>query len=122
MESKTVIAALAALAQETRLGVFRLLVQAGPAGLPAGEIAARLNCPAATLSFHLRELSHAGLVRATRQSRSIIYAANFEVMKDLLSFLTANCCALDPGAHCDLDAGLCEQPMAQLGPLEDYVL
>ena len=102
MESKQVITALSALAQETRLAVFRLLVQAGPQGLAAGEIATRLNCPAATLSFHLRELSQAGLVTATRQSRSIIYAADFAAMRNLLGFLTENCCALSPDASCDL--------------------
>lgn len=94
MESKTVILALTALAQETRLAVFRLLVQAGPDGMAAGEIASRLGCPPATLSFHLRELSHAGLVRSTRHSRSIVYAADFGVMQDVLGFLTENCCSL----------------------------
>ncbi len=102
-----VILALSALAQETRLAVFRLLVQAGPVGLAAGEIAARLNCPANTLSFHLRELNHAGLVRATRHSRSIVYAADFGVMQGLLGFLTENCCALSPGASCGLDTAGC---------------
>lgn len=102
MESNQVIAALSALAQETRLAVFRLLVQAGPAGLPAGGIANRLDLPAATLSFHLRELSHAGLVKATRQSRSIIYAADFAIMRNLLGFLSDNCCTLTPDASCDL--------------------
>jgi ArsR family transcriptional regulator, arsenate/arsenite/antimonite-responsive transcriptional repressor len=97
MESKQVINALSALAQETRLAVFRLLVQAGPAGLAAGGIATRLDLPGATLSFHLRELSHAGLVTATRQSRSIIYTA----MRNLLGFLTENCCALSPDTSCD---------------------
>jgi len=110
MESKTVIQALTALAQETRLGVFRLLVQAGPQGLPAGEIAARLHCPANTMSFHLRELSHAGLTRTTRHSRSIIYTANFEVMRELLEFLTENCCTLSPGAACDLNVSGCASP------------
>lgn len=112
MESNQVITALAALAQETRLSVFRLLVQAGPAGLPAGEIAARLNCPSATLSFHLRELSQAGLLRATRKSRSIIYAADFGVMQGLLGFLTENCCALSPGASCDVNIAGCESSSA----------
>lgn len=102
MESKLAISALTALAQETRLAVFRLLVQAGPPGLAAGDIAARLNCPSNTLSFHLRELSHTGLVLATRHSRSIIYTADFRVMQDLLGFLTENCCTLSPDASCDL--------------------
>ncbi len=101
MESKNAISALSALAQETRLAIFRLLIQAGPNGLAAGEIASRLNCPAATLSFHLRELSHAGLVRATRHSRSIVYAADFTQMRSLLGFLTENCCALDQNQNCN---------------------
>lgn len=100
MDAKQTITALSALAQETRLAVFRLLVQAGPKGLAAGEIASRLNCPAATLSFHLRELSHAGLARATRHSRSIVYAADFATMRNLLGFLTENCCALDQTNQC----------------------
>ena len=100
MDTNQTITALSALAQETRLAVFRLLVQAGPKGLAAGDIATRLNCPAATLSFHLRELSHAGLVRATRHSRSIVYAADFEMMRTLLGFLTENCCALDQNQNC----------------------
>ncbi len=112
MESKQVITALSALAQETRLAVFRLLVLAGPAGLPAGEIAARLDCPAATLSFHLREMSHAGLVRATRQSRSIIYTADFEVMRNLLGFLTENCCTLSPNTSCDPNLPGCDTSTA----------
>ena len=114
MESIIVIIALSALAQETRLAVFRLLVQAGPTGLPAGEIAARLNCPSNTLSFHLRELSHAGLVRAARQSRSIIYTADFEAMRGLLGFLTENCCTLLPGASCNPDTPGCgSSPMPE---------
>lgn len=117
MESNQVIAALSALAQETRLAVFRLLVQAGPAGLPAGGIADRLELPAATLSFHLRELSHAGLVKATRQGRSIIYAADFAIMHNLLGFLTENCCTLTPDASCDLipqGCGTSKQQMESL--------
>ena len=121
MESNKVIAALAALAQETRLAVFRLLVRAGPKGLPAGDIATRLNCPPATLSFHLRELSHAGLLRATRQSRSIIYAADFELMRALLGFLTENCCALDPNAVCYLETGIGETTAKPSQPEESLL-
>jgi ArsR family transcriptional regulator, arsenate/arsenite/antimonite-responsive transcriptional repressor len=110
MESNEVINALSALAQETRLAVFRLLVQAGPAGLAAGGIATRLDLPGATLSFHLRELSHAGLVTATRQSRSIIYAADFAAMRNLLGFLTENCCALLPDTSCDPGLTGCGAP------------
>jgi DNA-binding transcriptional ArsR family regulator len=92
MESKAAITALAALAQETRLAVFRLLVQAGPEGLPAGRISEELDIPPATLSFHLKELSHAALTTARQEGRFIYYSANFEHMAALMSFLTQNCC------------------------------
>ncbi len=92
MKKLTVIGALGALAQETRLDIFRLLVQKGPEGLPAGEIGTRLGQPSPTLSFHLNQLRFAGLVRSRRESRSIIYSANFKAMNDLLSYLTENCC------------------------------
>lgn len=86
------IAALGALAQETRLDVFRMLVQKGPEGLPAGEIGSRLAQPSPTMSFHLNQLRFAGLVTSRRESRSIIYSANFKAMNDLLGYLTENCC------------------------------
>ena len=92
METKDAVTALAALAQETRLSAFRLLVEAGPEGLPAGEVGQRLGIPAATLSFHLKELSHADLVTARQEGRFIYYAANFEHMAALMTFLTQNCC------------------------------
>lgn len=92
MESNHAIAALAALAQDTRLAVFRLLVRAGPAGLPAGAIAERLGIPAPTLSFHLAQLVRAGLALARRDGRSIGYAANFGGMNALLTYLTEDCC------------------------------
>lgn len=92
MEAKNVIAALAALAQETRLAVFRLLVQAGPSGLAAAQIAEGVGTAPSLLSFHLKELLHAGLVTQTREGRSLIYAANFEAMNGVLGFLTENCC------------------------------
>jgi ArsR family transcriptional regulator, arsenate/arsenite/antimonite-responsive transcriptional repressor len=92
MESKDAVAALSALAQDTRLALFRVLVEAGPDGLPAGQLAERLRVPAATLSFHLAQLSHAGLVQATRDGRSIIYAADFAAMTTLVGFLTDQCC------------------------------
>jgi ArsR family transcriptional regulator, arsenate/arsenite/antimonite-responsive transcriptional repressor len=87
-----VIGALGALAQETRLDIFRLLVQKGPGGLPAGEIGTRLGQPSPTMSFHLNQLRFAGLVSSRRASRSIIYSANFKAMNDLLGYLTENCC------------------------------
>ncbi|MES2208488.1 MAG: metalloregulator ArsR/SmtB family transcription factor [Pseudomonadota bacterium] len=92
MENKTVVTALAALAQESRLNVFRLLVQMGPEGMPAGKIAEHLGIPASSLSFHLKELSYAGLISSQQKSRSIIYSANYAAMNDLISFLTENCC------------------------------
>ena len=87
--------ALAALAQATRLAVFRMLVQQGPSGLAAGEIASKLGIAPATLSFHLKELSHAGLVGTRQDGRFIYYTADYAAMNDLLGFLTENCCAAD---------------------------
>ncbi len=101
MKSNHALAALSALAQETRLAVFRLLVEAGPRGIAAGDIANRLNCAPATLSFHLKELHNATLVHAVRDGRSIIYSARFDRMQSLVDYLTENCCALDPDADCE---------------------
>jgi DNA-binding transcriptional ArsR family regulator len=98
MEKTEVIAALAALAQDTRLDVFRLLVQAGPEGLAAGQIGERLNLASATLSFHLNQLRHAGLVSFRRDGRSLIYAAQYAAMNGLLDYLTENCCQGDTSA------------------------
>jgi ArsR family transcriptional regulator, arsenate/arsenite/antimonite-responsive transcriptional repressor len=92
MESKTAVEALGALAQDSRLQVYRLLVQAGPEGMAASEIAERLDVPANTLSFHLKILSHAGLVLSRPEGRYIYYSANYEQMNALLGFLTENCC------------------------------
>ena len=92
MKRPKAIAALASLAQETRLEIFRLLVQKGPEGLPAGDIGERLGLPSPTLSFHLSHLKHAGLVKARRHSRSIIYSADFATMTGLMAYLTENCC------------------------------
>jgi DNA-binding transcriptional ArsR family regulator len=89
------VAALAALAQETRLAVYRLLVEAGPTGLSVGEIGASVKAAPATLSFHLKELAHARLISARQEGRFIFYAANYEAMNALLGFLTENCCARD---------------------------
>ena len=96
MNKSRIIAALGALAQETRLDIFRLLVQKGPEGLPAGELGARLGQPSPTMSFHLNQLRFAGLVSSRRESRSIIYSANFKAMTDLLGYLTENCCGGRP--------------------------
>lgn len=96
MESKSAIAALAALAQEARLQAFRRLVAAGPAGMPAGRIAEELAVPANTLSFHLNHLKAAGLVSCRREGRSLIYSADYGRMRDLLGYLTENCCSASP--------------------------
>ncbi|WP_052166387.1 ArsR/SmtB family transcription factor [Methylobacter tundripaludum] len=93
METNIAVKALTALAQGTRLSIFRILVQAGKEGLSAGQIAKTLDIPNATLSFHLKELTNAGLITARQESRFIYYAANFTVMNELLGFLTENCCA-----------------------------
>lgn len=93
MQSDAIVRSLGALAQEHRLAAFRLLVQAGPDGLAAGALAEALGIPASSLSFHLAQLSNAGLVSQRRVSRSIIYAADYAAMNGLLSYLTENCCA-----------------------------
>ena len=93
MEKDHVVAALAALAQDNRLDVFRLLVEAGPEGLTAGTVAERLSLAPNTLSFHFDRLRNAGLVTHRREGRSLIYAARYETMNALLGFLTLNCCA-----------------------------
>ena len=92
MESNTAVAALSALAQDSRLQVYRLLVQAGPEGIAASDIAERVGIPANTLSFHLKTLSHADLVVSRQDGRFIYYSANYEHMNALLGFLTENCC------------------------------
>jgi DNA-binding transcriptional ArsR family regulator len=97
METSDAVAALAALAQDSRLDVFRLLVQAGPDGMAAGHVAERLNFAPNTLTFHFDRLRVAGLVTVRRDGRSMIYAARYETMNGLLAFLTENCCQ---GASC----------------------
>ena len=92
MEPSVVIRALGALAQEHRLAVFRLLVQAGPHGMAAGALAEALGVPGSSMSFHLSQLANAGLVAQRRQSRSIIYSADYEAMNALMAYLTENCC------------------------------
>ncbi|WP_303635743.1 ArsR/SmtB family transcription factor [Stenotrophomonas tuberculopleuritidis] len=100
METKNAIAALTALGHGTRLAAFRLLVQAGPAGRLAGDIAAALQVPPATLSFHLKELLQAGLVQSESQGRTVCYRARFDAMNGLIDYLTDNCCAASPAAQC----------------------
>jgi DNA-binding transcriptional ArsR family regulator len=104
MDKERAVVALSALAQETRLAVFRLLVREGPGGRPAGEIAASLGVTPATLSFHLAQLERAGLLTARRQSRQIFYAVDLEAMRRLLSFLTEDCCQGRPEICGDLGA------------------
>jgi DNA-binding transcriptional ArsR family regulator len=106
VDSTSAIVALSALAQEHRLALFRLLVQAGPDGMPAGAIASALGVPNSSLSFHLAQLARAGLIRQQRQHRSLIYSADYEAMNGLVGYLMENCCA---GAACSPDAG-CSQP------------
>ena len=96
MKTKSVVTALAALAQDSRLAIFRALVQTGPAGLAAGKISEITGIPPSSLSFHMKELSHADMVKSRQDGRFVIYAANFTTMNALLAFLTANCCGGNP--------------------------
>ena len=96
MKTKAAVSALAALAQESRLAVFRALVKAGPAGLAAGKIGELTGIPPSSLSFHLKELSHAGMVDSQQAGRFVIYTANFSTMNALVGFLTENCCGGNP--------------------------
>lgn len=98
MNEKQAVKALSALAQETRLRIFRHLVERGPGGMPAGEIGNALDVAPATLSFHLKELEAGGLLTSRRESRKIIYSTHFEGMGSLLEFLTEDCCKGDPRA------------------------
>lgn len=93
METRQAISALGALAQESRLAVFRLLVRSGPEGIAASKIAEQVGIPPSSLSFHLKELTYAGLVNARQEGRFVIYAANYDVMTELMSFLTDSCCS-----------------------------
>ncbi|MDO9072832.1 MAG: metalloregulator ArsR/SmtB family transcription factor [Rubrivivax sp.] len=98
MDEKTAVASLAALAQDMRLRIFRALVGAGPQGMTPGALAALLGVPASTLSFHLKELMHAGLVSQQRDGRNLIYRPSLARMNDLLAYLMAHCCG---GERCD---------------------
>src|SRR5512143_2349782 len=113
MKRDDAIAALGSLAQDTRLSVYRLLVKRGPEGLSAGAIAQALDVPASSLSFHLHQLMHAGLITQERQSRQLIYAASYQRMNALVAYLTENCCG---GASC---APVCEVPPRAEGAIRE---
>ena len=102
MNEKAAVAALAALAQGMRLRIFRTLVGAGPQGLTPGALAATLDVPGSTLSFHLKELMHAGMVSQERDGRNLIYRPSLERMNALLVYLTAHCCQASDGATCEV--------------------
>ena len=106
MKSDQVVKALSALAQPTRLAIYRLLVEHGPEGIAAGQIAETLKVAPATLSFHFRTLSHAGLVESRQDGRFIYYAANFAVMNGMVDYLTENCCGGNADA-CRVPARKC---------------
>ncbi len=112
MENKTAVTALAALAQDSRLAIFRLPVQVGPEGLPAAKIRETLAIPPSSLTFHMKDLSHAGLVQSRQESRFVIYSANYEAMNELLAFLMENCCG---GAPC-IATPVPEKPFSQENP------
>jgi ArsR family transcriptional regulator len=121
MESEAAILALAALAQQTRLDVFRLLVKHEPAGLPSGEVARQLAVPQNTMSTHLSILTRAGLVRNERQSRSIIYRADLETARRLVTFLLNDCCAGRPeicALVVEAISGCCSPSSASTGTKE----
>lgn len=96
MDTKNVLSALAALAQESRLAVFRLLVQAGPEGMAATRISEQVGVQPSSLSFHLKEMTHADLVSSRQDGRFVIYSANFQTMNGVIQFLTENCCGGNP--------------------------
>lgn len=107
VQTSNVIDALAALAHDSRLGIFRLLVEQGPEGLPSGEIAVRRKLANANASFHLKELEHAGLVRSVPTGRFVYYVANYKTMNGLIGYLTRNCCQ---GGACDVDCAPLNKP------------
>ena len=106
MENQTAVLLLASLAQEARLRIFRLLVQAGATGLAAGVIGEQLQIPNSTLSFHLKALSHAGLIGSRQESRFVYYFANYAAMNVLLAYLTENCCVGEASCYADLTCNI----------------
>ena len=105
MDKKSAVTLLSSIAQEARLDIFRALVQAGVTGLSAGSVAEKLGIANSTLSFHLKELSHAGLVNSRQESRFIYYSANYQAMNNLLVYLTENCCAGEKACCIDIASG-----------------
>jgi ArsR family transcriptional regulator len=120
MKTTEAVRALSALSQETRLDIFRLLVQQGTSGLAAGEIAEQLRVSPATLSFHLKELTHAKLITSRQDGRFIFYTANFAAMNRLLGFLSENCCAAD-GAACAPASAACTPSSSTTRPIQGKV-
>lgn len=120
MKTTEAVRALSALSQETRLDIFRLLVQQGTSGLAAGEIAEQLRVSPATLSFHLKELTHAKLITSRQDGRFIFYTANFAAMNRLLGFLSENCCAAD-GAACAPASAACTPSSSTTRPIQRKV-
>jgi len=116
METSKAVTALAALAQDTRLGVYRVLVEHAPEGLPAGRIAEKLAIPAATLSFHLKELSHAGLVASRHNGRFVWYRADLDAMNRLVGYLTENCCRASAACDSRCAPSRTRQPVAATLP------
>jgi len=106
MQSNQIVTALSALAQPTRLAIYRLLVVCGQEGMAAGQIADKLNVSPANISFHFKTLSHAGLIDSRQDGRFVYYTANFTVMNEMLAYLTENCCAGNPDA-CDMSLKKC---------------
>jgi DNA-binding transcriptional ArsR family regulator len=112
MQTNDAVKALSALAQETRLSIFRLLVEAGPTGLAAGEIAAAVGAAPTNLSFHLKELAHAGLVHSRQDGRFVFYSAHYAHMNQLIGYLTEHCCERDGGGcePCSTDRCSTDKP------------
>ena len=110
MKASQALDAFAALSQETRLGIVQLLVREGPDGLSAGAVAEAAKVSPSNVSFHLKELEHAGLIEARREARSIIYSANFEALRDLIGFLMKDCCAGRPEICAPVLADPCCSP------------
>lgn len=104
LDSKQVVKVLGALAQDSRLAIFRMLVERGAQGCSVGEIGAQLGLPSATLSFHLKELSFSGLIHSRQAGRFVYYAPDFEIVNGLMQFLTENCCS---GTDCGVDGAIC---------------